>query len=441
MIYTVTTNPNIDYYMDLRAPLRVGGINRSGHELLAPGGKGINVSLMLQTLGKPSCVLGYLAGPTGRLLEALMKDTGCDCHWFWLQSGQTRINTKINTSPETAFNASGPALGQADIDALCAFLRGLNPDDQLVVSGNLQKSPPGAFSALLSAAQEAGVSAVVDTSGAALREALAFRPLLIKPNGEELCELFGRQASTPEALLALARQAQTLGARQRAAGYFHRRRGRQRDGWLPRGTAGHRRLFPGPAPRRCLRQCDGLQPGSGKQGYARGCFTVSRGHSAVKPSERKRTMQTIQDLFSNRVLLSGLIGWGAAQVLKTIIYALMHHTLDLTRIFGDGGMPSGHSATVCAVATSAGIIYGLDSFPFAISVIVAIIVMHDAMGVRLETGKQAKLLNEFIDLFAKLEQPLSDQEKLKELVGHTPLQVCMGGLLGILTGVLCNLGG
>lgn len=152
-------------------------------------------------------------------------------------------------------------------------------------------------------------------------------------------------------------------------------------------------------------------------------------------------MQTIQDLFSNRVLLSGLIGWGTAQVLKTIIYALMHHTLDLTRIFGDGGMPSGHSATVCTVATSAGIIYGLDSFPFAISVIVAIIVMHDAMGVRLETGKQAKLLNEFIDLFAKLEQPLSDQEKLKELVGHTPLQVCMGGLLGILTGVLCNLGG
>ena len=91
----------------------------------------------------------------------------------------------INTSPETAFNASGPALGQADIDALCAFLRRLNPDDQLVVSGNLQKSPPCAFSALLSAAQEAGVSAVVDTSGAALREALAFRPLLIKPNGEE----------------------------------------------------------------------------------------------------------------------------------------------------------------------------------------------------------------------------------------------------------------
>ena len=123
-------------------------------------------------------------------------------------------------------------------------------------------------------------------------------------------------------------------------------------------------------------------------------------------------MQALQELLANRVLISGLVGWGAAQVLKTIIYALMHRTLDLTRI----------------------------SFPFAISVIVAIIVMHDAMGVRLETGKQAKLLNEFIDLFAKLEQPLSDQEKLKELVGHTPLQVCMGALLGIATGILCNLG-
>ena len=152
-------------------------------------------------------------------------------------------------------------------------------------------------------------------------------------------------------------------------------------------------------------------------------------------------MNWFQKLLSNPFLLIGLSSWFWAQLIKTIIHAIVTKSIDFTRLIGDGGMPSGHSATVCAVATSAGIIYGLDSFPFAISVIVAIIVMHDAMGVRLETGKQAKLLNEFIDLFAKLEQPLSDQEKLKELVGHTPLQVCMGGLLGILTGVLCNLGG
>ena len=150
-------------------------------------------------------------------------------------------------------------------------------------------------------------------------------------------------------------------------------------------------------------------------------------------------MQALQELLANRVLISGLVGWGAAQVLKTIIYALMHHTLDLTRIFGDGGMPSGHSATVSSLATAAALVYGLGSFEFAMAFIFAIVVCKDAMGVRLETGKQAKLLNEFIDLFAKLEQPLSDQEKLKELVGHTPLQVCMGALLGIATGILCNL--
>ena len=150
-------------------------------------------------------------------------------------------------------------------------------------------------------------------------------------------------------------------------------------------------------------------------------------------------MQTIQDLFSNRVLLSGLIGWGAAQVLKTIIYALMHHTLDLTRIFGDGGMPSGHSATVCAVATSAGIIYGLDSFPFAISVIVAIIVMHDAMGVRLETGKQAAIINEIVRAFDELSSGKLTDVKLKEFVGHTPIQVLAGILLGIVNAVLLHL--
>ena len=151
-------------------------------------------------------------------------------------------------------------------------------------------------------------------------------------------------------------------------------------------------------------------------------------------------MNWFQELLSNGFLLVALSSWFWAQLIKTVIHAIVTKKIDFTRLVGDGGMPSGHSATVCAVATSAGILYGLGSFPFAISVIVAIIVMHDAMGVRLETGKQAKLLNEFMDLFAKLEQPLSDQEKLKELVGHTPLQVCMGALLGIATGILCNLG-
>ena len=142
-------------------------------------------------------------------------------------------------------------------------------------------------------------------------------------------------------------------------------------------------------------------------------------------------MQTIQELFSNRVLLSGLIGWGAAQVLKTIIYALMHHTLDLTRIFGDGGMPSGHSATVSSLATAAALVYGLGSFEFAMAFIFAIVVCKDAMGVRLETGRQAVIINDIVEAFNSLASEKLPEAKLKEFVGHTPLQVIAGILLGV----------
>ena len=142
-------------------------------------------------------------------------------------------------------------------------------------------------------------------------------------------------------------------------------------------------------------------------------------------------MQAIQELLSNRVLISGLVGWGAAQVLKTIIYALMHHTLDLTRIFGDGGMPSGHSATVSSFAVAAAFVYGLDSFEFAIAAVLAVIVCKDAMGVRLETGRQAVIINDIVEAFNSLASEKLPEAKLKEFVGHTPLQVIAGILLGV----------
>lgn len=142
-------------------------------------------------------------------------------------------------------------------------------------------------------------------------------------------------------------------------------------------------------------------------------------------------MQALQELLANRVLISGLVGWGAAQVLKTIIYALMHHTLDLTRIFGDGGMPSGHSATVSSLATAAALAYGLGSFEFAMAFIFAIVVCKDAMGVRLETGRQAVIINDIVEAFNSLASEKLPEAKLKEFVGHTPLQVIAGILLGV----------
>ena len=150
-------------------------------------------------------------------------------------------------------------------------------------------------------------------------------------------------------------------------------------------------------------------------------------------------MQAIQELLSNRVLISGLVGWGAAQVLKTIIYALMHDTLDLTRIFGDGGMPSGHSATVSSFAVAAAFVYGLDSFEFAIAAVLAVIVCKDAMGVRLETGKQAAIINEIVRAFDELSSGKLTDVKRKEFVGHTPIQVLAGILLGVVNAELLHL--
>lgn len=151
-------------------------------------------------------------------------------------------------------------------------------------------------------------------------------------------------------------------------------------------------------------------------------------------------------LLSNRILVCGVSGWAVAQVLKTCIYALVNHEVRWERMIGDGGMPSGHSATVSAMATASGILYGVQSFEFAIACMLAVIVMHDAMGVRMETGRQGKVLNEmieffrtegFVEAFKKNDKMYEFWEaSLKEFVGHTPLQVGAGCILGILISCL-----
>ena len=152
---------------------------------------------------------------------------------------------------------------------------------------------------------------------------------------------------------------------------------------------------------------------------------------------------------NNRILMCGVSGWAVAQVMKTIIYALVNHEIRWERMVGDGGMPSGHSATVSAMAAASGILYGIQSFEFAIACMLAIIVMHDAMGVRMETGSQGKVLNEmieffrtegFVEAFKKNDRMYEFWEaSLKEFVGHTPLQVCVGCILGILIACVMTL--
>lgn len=139
-----------------------------------------------------------------------------------------------------------------------------------------------------------------------------------------------------------------------------------------------------------------------------------------------------EKIFSNEVLICALTGWLVAQVLKTMIDCALNKSFSPERLVGSGGMPSSHSATVCGLSTSAWLCYGPESFEFAICFVLATIVMYDAIGVRQETGKQAKLLNLIMeqDLFKMNNEQI--QERLKEFVGHTPLQVLAGAILGIL---------
>ena len=147
-------------------------------------------------------------------------------------------------------------------------------------------------------------------------------------------------------------------------------------------------------------------------------------------------MAWLNQLLHNSFLLCPLTGWFSAQVLKVVINAVLNKKLDLERLVGDGGMPSGHSATVSSLAVFALLQCGPGSFEFAICAILAIIVCHDAMGVRLETGKQAQMLNEMIRIVEVLSKQDLPEVKLKELVGHTPIQVLAGITIGICNALL-----
>lgn len=139
----------------------------------------------------------------------------------------------------------------------------------------------------------------------------------------------------------------------------------------------------------------------------------------------------IYDLVTNPYLITALSSWAVAQVLKTIIYFIVNKKFDIHRLFGDGGMPSGHSATVTSLAVITALLNGMGSAAFAIAAILAIVVCHDAMGVRREAGKQAMVLNDLIEILSLSPKDELREVKLKEFVGHTPVQVFAGIFVGI----------
>lgn len=149
-------------------------------------------------------------------------------------------------------------------------------------------------------------------------------------------------------------------------------------------------------------------------------------------------MTDVLSIFTNEMLIVPLISWAIAQILKVVINLIIEKKIVFERFFGDGGMPSGHSATVASLAVIVGWIQGFGTAEFAIALILAIVVMHDACGVRRETGKHAASIRELAEALNSMVHESDYEvrtEKLKVLVGHTPLQVFFGALLGVTVAV------
>ena len=209
MIYTVTLNPAIDHFVSLPT-FAAGGLSRAETEEFSFGGKGVNVSRVLKELGVPSVALGFIAGFTGEMLEKGVKQNAITTD-FVRVAGATRVNTKIAASgEETELNGVGPTVSEADFSNLLCKVKTLDTEDVLVLSGSLAKGLSVNAYARLAAAAKDGVRVVVDTAGEPLKEALAAKPFLIKPNEAELRALCSDEGGDP---LTLAKRAQEMGAR------------------------------------------------------------------------------------------------------------------------------------------------------------------------------------------------------------------------------------
>lgn len=210
MIYTITTNPSLDYAVD--AELIPGQINRTSSEAIYPGGKGINVSLSLQRLGEDTHALGFAAGRIGQTIRDLLDDLGCPHTLLEISTGgQSRINVKIRGSVETAVNGRGPDLGAGDLVRLLELLSDVKRNDTVVISGWAQNI--ALYGSILRQLEESGCMTVLDCSGEALWQCLECHPFLIKPNLTELGALFGVEDLEYAEGVELAHRLQLEGAR------------------------------------------------------------------------------------------------------------------------------------------------------------------------------------------------------------------------------------
>ncbi len=212
MIYTTTFNPALDYIVDV-PNFRPGMTNRTSFEQMFAGGKGINVSIVLQNLGVANTALGFIAGFTGEEIRRQMRAMGIREDFITIAEGLSRINVKIRTMDGMEINGMGPAIGERALAQFYRQLDSLTAEDTLVLAGSIPASmPESAYSDIMERMAGKGARFVVDATKKLLLNVLKYKPFLIKPNNHELGEIFGVELTTRESVIPYARRLQEQGA-------------------------------------------------------------------------------------------------------------------------------------------------------------------------------------------------------------------------------------
>ena len=212
MIYTVTFNPAIDYVVRT-GEMKVGVVNRTESEEIYFGGKGLNVSIILNELGIKSEALGFVAGFTGEAIENGMAKDGIKTDFVHLNNGFSRINVKIQSSFETEINGQGPEISEENIEELFKKLNKIQDGDTIVLAGSIPASlPSDIYERILEYLKNKKIRAIVDATGDLLMNVLKYKPFLIKPNNFELEEIFGVELKTDEDVSEYALKLKEMGA-------------------------------------------------------------------------------------------------------------------------------------------------------------------------------------------------------------------------------------
>lgn len=213
MVYTVTFNPAVDYIVHTDE-LRVGMTNRSEREEIYFGGKGINVSLVLRELGIKSKALGFVAGFTGAAIEKALLESGVDADFVHLDSGFSRINVKIKSSAETELNGSGPDIPEKALAELFEKLDEIKDGDAIVLAGSIPADlPEDIYERILERLRGKKIRAVVDATKDLLLNVLKYEPFLVKPNKQELEEMFGVKLQSVDDIIIYAKKLREMGAK------------------------------------------------------------------------------------------------------------------------------------------------------------------------------------------------------------------------------------